>query len=443
MAKLFRLNLGMEMAKSTWIGGLAAIVLIPSAMAAEPTVKQAASLLHYSHANDRMRLEVSPNYSEQLGWSLRGAAATSLSESAAIGVLVEYGSNKREYLSNLGFGLSDTLSLIGTVGMLEEHSEYVDGEDRRKVQQMEYGLSLKGAYDVGPFSNFELNSYLADAKTDSASLEAGKLYGMQLLTRFDLGDATHLKIGGGHEWLRWDLGQDDETRFTFSAEGTRHLSDSLGIHARAKLGVSENIYGGGLTYDLGESTRNTLGLNYSLIDGRNEIEDDQRVMLGWTVSLGSETKTENSTFDGSVARPAAQSTVAATGNELLSDVMKRPSYLPERVLAKSAASGSCASLGMIIKPLNDQANPNKFGVATGNPSSASVSIISTTVLPASITIGSSTLTGVSLVSPIPGSYYTAYLLTVPVGTFVPGEAYTMTLTGAVNCQQVLEAVAIL
>ncbi len=113
------------------------------------TVEHASQYLHYSGGNDSYRVEIAPNYSEELGFSLRGAAGGYLTDALALGLIVEYGEDKREYLANAGIQFNDAVSLVGTVGMLEEHHEYVDGDGKEVVQQMEYGASFKGAYEIG------------------------------------------------------------------------------------------------------------------------------------------------------------------------------------------------------------------------------------------------------------------------------------------------------
>jgi hypothetical protein len=251
-----------------------AMVMVSPAMASEPTefkpgaditIEQAASMLHYSGGNDRFRVELAPNYSEELGFSMKGAAGGYLTDALALGLIVEYGENKREYLANAGIQFNDALSFVGTVGLLEEHNEYVDGEGREKVQQMEYGASLKGAYEIGFLSGFQLNGYLADADADSDSVETGKLYGVQLLTDLDLTDTTHVKIGGGYEWLEWDDTGEDDSRWTFSAEAAQQLGDVVSLTGHAKLGASEYVYGGGVAFDLSDDgmNTNTLGVNAS------------------------------------------------------------------------------------------------------------------------------------------------------------------------------------
>lgn len=213
------------------------------------TIQQASQILNYSGGNERMRVEIASNYSEELGWTVKGAAGSYLTDDIALGLIVEYGQNKKEYLGNAGIQFNDALSLVGSVGMLQEDSEYIPGDGRKSVQQMEYGASLTGAYEVGIFSGFELNGYLTNADAGSKAIETGDLYGVQLLADFDLTDTTHVKLGGGYEWLEWADGDNNDS-VAFSAEGRQQLGDMLSLNATASVGASENVYGAGLALDL-------------------------------------------------------------------------------------------------------------------------------------------------------------------------------------------------
>lgn len=235
------------------------------------------------------------------------------------------------------------------MGLLEEQEDYVDGGGREVAQQMEYGSSLKGEYNAGFLSGFELNGYLADAGSDSDGVETGKLYGVQLLSELKLTETTHVKVGGGYEWLEWDDTSGKDQSWTFAAEGSQQLSDALSLTGHAKFGVSEAVYGGGVRFDLGDGSANTnrLAFNYSYIDGRDGIEDDQRFELGWTVGFGagpaSRVAAADLTDTSGAIRAAADVAVMSPANNLLNDVMKPPGFLPERVLAraKTGASDSC------------------------------------------------------------------------------------------------------
>lgn len=335
------------------------------------TVQQASQLLYYSAGNDRFRVELAPNYSQDFGFSLRGSAGGYLTDAMALGLIVEYGVDKREYLGNAGIQFNDALSLVGTVGMLEEHYEYVPGAGKDTVQQMEYGASLKGAYEVGILSGFALNGYLTSADGDSKNVETGKLYGIQLVTDVDLTDTTHVKLGGGYEWLAWDNGGNNDS-FAFSAEGSQQFGDMLSINASAKLGASEYVYAGGIALDFssGGGNTNSLALNYSYIVGRDGIEDDQRVELGWSYGFGAgPTRSATvETQDTGLVRPVADVAMVSPANNLLNDVMKRPSYLPELVVARSKDKSLqlCSMAGIVVEGLLSHAS-NSFDFQSEGP----------------------------------------------------------------------------
>ena len=320
------------------------------------TMEAASQRLSHSAGNDRYRIEIAPNYSEELGVSLKGVAGAYLSDEIALGLIVEYGENKREYLGNAGIQFNDALSLVGTIGLLEEAYEYVDGEGHKTVRQMEYGASLKGAYEAGILSGFQLNGYLTNADASSDSVETGQLYGIELLAGLLPTDTTNITLGGGYEWLAWDDGSSSDS-FAFSAEAAQQLGEMLSLTGHVKLGASEYVYGGGLAFDLNNGGMNTnrIALNYSYIDGQNGIMDDQRVELGWTYGFGAgPERTESAAvLDNRAIRPAADTVNVTSANGLLGDVTKRPSYLPQTVIARNRKSESgalvdCAAAGISV-----------------------------------------------------------------------------------------------
>lgn len=326
------------------------LLLFAPAAAAESTagpggetlaLDQAVPVLNYAVGNERARAEVSPRYSEALGFSMMGAAGAYLTDAFALGLIVEYGENKREYMANAGIQFDDALSLIGTIGMLEEHQEYAEDEGRTAVRQMEYGASLKGAYDAGLLRGFEVNGYFTTATADLDSVETGKLHGVQLLGNLAPTRNTNLKLGAGYEWLNWDGASGDTSGFTFSADARQQLSETVGLSGHARLGASEFVYGGGLTLDLtnGGPNASAVGLNYSYVDGRDGIGDDQRIELSWTLGLGTRPAARIASADLGGGKGA----IAGSGDDqdpgkpdLLGDVMKRPAFLPQRIVAKSA-----------------------------------------------------------------------------------------------------------
>lgn len=343
-----------------------AFVTVHAASAGEPatpqpggqsvTIEQASQALSYGGGNDQYRIELTPNYSEELGFSMRGAVGAYLTDAIALGLIVEYGGNKQAYLGNAGIQFTDALSLVGTIGLLEEKLEFDALDGRERVTQTEYGASLKGDYELGLLSGFELNGYLTHADSGSNSVETGELYGVQLLASLDLTSTTHVQAGGGYEWLQWDDGGEKDT-FTFSAEGTQSLGDILSLNGHVKFGASEYVYGGGLALDLSRDSGNTnrLGIDYSYIDGRDGIQDDQRVALNWSYgfSTGPSNTASAEVPDNRPIRPAADVINVATARRLLGDVTRRPSYLPQTVIAKSRNGQTgeiedCAAAGILV-----------------------------------------------------------------------------------------------
>lgn len=354
------------------------------------TIQQAASMVAYSAGNDQAQVSIAPNWSDELGWSVRAAAGSYLGDEVALGAIVEYGDNKQEYLANLGFQLSDGLSLIGTVGNLAETKEFIDGEGDDKASQMEYGLSLKLAPQEG--LGLELNGYAADAKADSESIETGKLYGTEALASFGLADSTFVKIGGGYEWLEWDGGEKNDD-WTFRTEVSQRLTDNLGLQGHAKVGASERTYGSGLNLSLSNDGTNNLGLNYTYIEGLHGIADDKRVELSWTYGFGAATAANTASMDDTDATrtisPAADVVAVAPTNNLLGDVMKRPAYLPERVLARSGGDVSCTDVPYFMP--TDSASFAADGVAIPNGVYTVVSIsrpVTTSPTPVTVTFTS-------------------------------------------------------
>lgn len=405
---------------------LCAMCAIPAAVAGNLpqhsnetlTIEQASQYFHYSSGNDRYRVEVAPNYSEELGFSLKGAAGAYLSDEIALGLIVEYGENKREYLANAGLQFDDTYSLVGTVGLLEEAYEYVDGGGDKTVRQMEYGASLKGTYEVGIISGLELNGYLTNASASSDSVETGQLYGVQLLADLTPTDTTHVTLGGGYEWLEWEDGGASDS-FAFSAAAVQQIGAMLSLTGNVKLGASEYVYGGGLAFDLsnGGANTNSLALRYSYIDGQDGINDDQRVELSWTYGFGAgPTRTASvEAMDHRAIRPAADVVNVAPANGLLGDVTKRPSYLPQTVIGRSRKSGNgsiqdCATAGILVIGFQSRL-PNVFDVAD-NPDGPDFVLLEmrSPASPTSVKLmdvplaNSLTLWGVSMEFPGAGTY---------------------------------------
>lgn len=320
-------------------------ISLPAAGQTTLSPHQALSQLNTQGGSDLARWSLGATYSGEFGYGARAAFGSYLADDFALGLIVDVSQNRQEYLANAGFDLSQSLRLVGTVGRLQENRAFTDGGAREAVDQMEYGISLKGSYDAGMVRGFELNAYRAVASTDSSAVQAGTVSGLQAMTNLTPAQGAHLKIGAGYEWLELTSGE-TAPRFTFQTIGSQRLTEMLSLGYSAKLGASENSYGAGLTWDLAASAArpSSLSVDYTRITGRNGAGDDSRVALNWVMPLG------GAATDGAAARNVAMASMGnAARSALLDDVLKRPDFLPQASVVAAEAT-KCTLANLISNP---------------------------------------------------------------------------------------------
>jgi hypothetical protein len=108
--------------------------------------------------------------------------------------------------------------------------------------------------------------------------------------------------GGGSEALQWQVAPS--------------YSELFGLGVRTTVGG----------YSTAEIQNSSLSINFDRIEGKHVISDDTRVDLNWTVGFGA------GGAGGSNVTAYSMGSMARA--DLLADVSTRPSYLPERVLAR-------------------------------------------------------------------------------------------------------------
>jgi hypothetical protein len=330
------------------------VATLASAAAAEmpaPSVQSILSTMNAAGGSETLQWQVGPTYSERFGLGVRGSIGGYVNEDFALGVIIDYAKHREEYLANAGVRLDESLRIIGSLGLLKESEEFAPGAGREDVRQLQYGLSLKGSYDAGIMRGYEVNAYHTSARSDTDSVEAGNLTGLQFVTHLQPSSTADLRLGAGYERANW-AGGDEDTGFTVQALGSQRVSDILSLNYSAAMAETENVYGVGLTYDLssGDVRNNMVSINLSRTAGKHGISDDTRLALNWTVGFGGGTGTTTSSM-GSMSGLASRN--------LLAEVMTRPAFLPNRVLARG---GSCAILsGFGIAKDEDPAAQKTFG----------------------------------------------------------------------------------
>lgn len=319
-----------EMKKSVLLlSGVSAIAFAYSANAEDlnPSVQSFFSTMNAAGGNETLQWQVAPTFSELFGIGIRTTVGGYVNEDFALGAIIDYSADREEYLANAGAQLNESMRIIGSVGLLKESEEFVLGDGRENVQQLEYGLSLKGNYEAGIVRGFEVNAYHTNASSGTDTVETGNLTGIQFVTQLKPSNTSDVRLGAGYERAEWDGGDVDQG-FTLQAIGAQKLSDTLSLNYAGKSAETENTYGFGLTYDMSTADvqNSALSISFDQIEGKHGISDDTRVAINWTVGLGGAGASD-------VTVSSMGSMPSLSRKDLLADVMARPEFLPRRVLA--------------------------------------------------------------------------------------------------------------
>ena len=294
------------------------------------------STMNVAGESNAIQYQVAPTYSELFGFGVRTTVGGYVSDDFALGAIIDVGQYREEYLANAGLRLSDSMRVVGSVGLLKEQEEFVIGDGREDVRQLEYGLSLKGNYDAGIVRGFEVNAYKTNPSSDTDSVETSDLTGVQVVTQLKPSDSSDIRIGAGFERAEWASGETNEG-LTLQASGSHKLSDTLSMNFEAKSAETENVYGLGLAYNMSTADIQNSAVNVNLmqIEGKHGISDDTRVAINWTIGFGA----------GGANAGSARATVSSMGStaraDLLADVMTRPAFLPASMIAREAVAEEC------------------------------------------------------------------------------------------------------
>lgn len=313
------------------------------------------------------RLIFSPEYSERTGFSLGASYAVPLTAHTALGLLGTVGADKKEFLINAGFDLTETQRLIATFGQLRQNLDFDfrSGEERAEMTMSSGALSYQFYLGKGMLNSFEVNGYLADTPSNDL---ADKTYAVDTATLYELwndprrvagGRVTGLqgrlvfaplpggtfKLGLGGEELEYDYltGKDTINRATGSAEWTQQLADGYTVQAGANSMAAMDRYAIGISRALSGGHR--LGVDFANLQGRDGAPDDNQIRLSYSYGFNSDSasvqaaKKPTAKTALSHAEPAAppkdtEKPSPAWTAGLLAQVAHRPSFLPSQVVAK-------------------------------------------------------------------------------------------------------------
>lgn len=264
-----------------------------------------------------------PTWSEELGFAASGALGYQTSDSTALGLFITAGQRQREALLNFGLAIDAERQIIFSGGQLQEKLEFGTEGAQEWVKQAEFGV----AYDA---SNYAFSLYHVDSESTNNFVGA-KSTGVEMDGSVGLSDVATLNYAAGYQTLSWDDNADDENGLTARLGLDYQATPDMLVNIFADHNVSENQFGIGAQWQVGAGT---LSANYTRIDGNvGSITDDNRVALMLSMPLGG-SNSSGAAVTG-VATNGNSGAVVTSSSSLLADVMRRPDYLPQRVIVRA------------------------------------------------------------------------------------------------------------
>ena len=290
---------------------------------------------------------LTPEYSQQGGFSATGAFGIMLRDVAAVGGVLTVGARKKEALLNLGYR-KEGQQFVFTLDQMREslNFDFPSGRERTEMRQDSAAISYKFQLGKDIRKFFEANAYglrtasrdLGDAEgvIDNASLfelwnfqrrvAGGRVFGVQGQLGFGPLPGGALRASLGGERLEYDLaaGKSVKNRVTGGVDWNQQLLSGFTLTAAASQFASERRYRVGVERCVADGHH--LGLDLIGIRGRDGAPNDSQAKLTWAISLGGRSGCPPSTDPG-------ESGPAWRGPTVLDRVAMRPDFLPSQVVA--------------------------------------------------------------------------------------------------------------
>ena len=287
------------------------------AFAQSATLDQFSQPVNISGGNDILGYKLSSEWSEDLGFSMRGHYGIMTGQNMAFGLIARIGENVTEGLVNVGFTFGAHYDVILSAGKLRERLPINNAASREWVGQNEFGATLKR-------DRFTANVYITDSQSTDNYVGARSV-GTDLGVEQALSSVTTLSSCIGYQRINWDDGSAIDTGITGSIGISVAAGDNAIFKFVADQNLSERTFGIQSTWNLGLGS---LGAGYTQIKGRNGARaDNSSVQVTYSIPLGVKSSYQQ------LARSRVNRG-PITSTSILADVMRRPDYLPKRVIAK-------------------------------------------------------------------------------------------------------------
>lgn len=354
--------------------------------------------MDYRSQSNGTLITLSPKYSEQNGFAFGGVVAGAISKNAALGLLLNVGTERKEWMVNAGLDIDDRQRVIASLGQLRQKLDFtfLTGVDRSQITQNNGAFSYQFLMGRSWLNSAELNAYISKTQsrnssktfyTDTTSfyelwndprrIAGGRVEGLQARMVMTPSEKSSLKMGFGGERLNYDLLIDKEKylRATGSAELNQQFAYGYSLAASANFASSQNKFALGLSKTFYEGQQ--FEINLAAIRGRDNTFDDNQITLNFTQFLGASpahvealnTGSKNSQAlrplgassssvktDDSQKVPVNQTWLALSDqpkpqwvSSLVYAVAKKPAFLPAQVNAKIDATATPTRMVAIDK----------------------------------------------------------------------------------------------
>jgi|GEM_PF-5304331 len=314
----------------------------------EPTQNVASLLsaqngsLRFKSALDGTYFSVMRDFNNENGAPLVLDLATRRISDTTLGWLVSSKPNQTETVMNLGwrFGLNQQL-LFSAAQLRELVDAGMDGKQNFSINQRTGGLNYRYFLDTKWITGIEWSGYASSSPSQSAGVEdafqriaGSNLYGIRLgVETSPLPDAK-LHIGFGGQRLSYDsisstdLAQSSVTGINTSIKWSQILLPTLRYNASMETNGVERNLSTGLDFNWrdGHQLGVKLARTQSLTSNDRQATEDA-IKFAYTYQFGKK-----------FAPFYPQTNKAPWGASLIPEVLERPDYLPDFVLAKPESS---------------------------------------------------------------------------------------------------------
>ena len=350
----------------------------------KPNISMNGGGFNYRNQSNNSLITLSPQYSQQTGFSIGGVYARPFSDIGALGIILNAGSNRNEWLVNAGYEINQNQRVIFSLGQIRQNLEFnfQSGADKTQITQNNGALSYQYLLGKSLLNSAEFNAFISDTPsinlsdktwfTNTASLyelwndprriAGAKVQGIQSKLVLTPSSRTTVKLGLGAEYLSYDLllGKDSFTRATGSAEFNQRLESGFNLNASANLAASQNKFGLGLSRNFKDGQK--LSIDALAIRGRDNTFDDNLLTFNFTQTFGGVNSSitnlsiQDAEIKSATPNPPQKdlanndvNSKATWISDILNAVAKRPSFLPSQVNAKIDTTAASTRLIAIDK----------------------------------------------------------------------------------------------